>query len=226
MAIIQVGPVVSDIRGSINGVTFGRNRAGLFARQRVVPVDPNTPAQVTARAIMAALAIAWRNTLSPAQRSAWNALGTTTVFKNSLGEDFNPSGIMLFVRSGALQTRAGQTILADPPVQAVVQLGQITMVHTAGQGIEVTSVIGTEVTSGDAIAQKSTNLSQGISFFKGPFLQTLVWPVEDFAALPVLVVPNSALLVSRRYFIRVRVIQDDGSATAPSIFTVDTPDPL
>ncbi|KKK96097.1 hypothetical protein LCGC14_2666210, partial [marine sediment metagenome] len=25
MASIQVGPVVSDIRGSINGVTFGRN---------------------------------------------------------------------------------------------------------------------------------------------------------------------------------------------------------
>ncbi len=226
MAIIAVGPVVSDIRGSINGVTFGRNRAGLFARQRVVPVDPNTPAQVFARAIMAAASIAWRNTLTPAQRTAWNLLGLTTVFKNALGQDFNPSGIMLYVRSVALAFRAGQIAVSDPPTEAVIQLGTLTFAYTALAGIEITSVVGTEVTNGEAIGQKSPDLSQGISFFKGPFAQTLVFPVEDFAAPPVLVIPIADLLPGRRYFMRMRVIQDDGSATAAQIHFVDTPTPL
>lgn len=226
MAIIEVGPIVSDIRGSINGVTFGRNPAGLFARQRVIPVNPNSPLQVLRRGQLAQTAIGWRNQLSQARRDAWNALASVTTFKNALGQDFNPSGIMLFIRSNVLRLIVGETPVLDPPVQATIQLGTLTVVHTTGAGIEITAIVGSEVANGDMFVLRSTDLSQGITFFNSPFFFQLAFPVVDLLSLPRLIVANADLIPDRRYFLRFRVIQNDGEVTASAIHTVVTSDPL
>lgn len=226
MAIIEVGPIVSDIRGSINGVTFGRNPAGLFARQRVVPVNPNTPLQVRRRAELAQASIGWRNDLSQPQRDAWNALGSVTIFKNALGQDFNPSGIMLFIRSNVLRLIANQGPVDDPPVQATIQLGTLTVEHVLGSGIEITAVVGSEVANGDMIVSRSTDLSQGITFFNSPFFFQLTFGVEDLDPPPRLIVANADLIAARRYFLTFRVVQNSGEVTAAAIHTVVTSDPL
>lgn len=226
MAIIEVGPIVSDIRGSINGVTFGRNPAGLFARQRVAPVNPNSPLQVLRRGQLAQIAVGWRDDLSQARRDAWNALGSVTTFKNALGQDFNPSGIQLFIRTNVLRLIAVQSPVLDPPVQATIQLGTLTVEHVLGSGIEITAVVGSEVENGDMIVRRSTDLSQGILFFNSPFFFQLTFPVEDLDPPPRLIVANADLIPDRRYFLTFRVIQNTGEVTAAAIHTVVTSDPL
>jgi len=186
----------------------------------------NTPLQSARRSQLAQRAVNWRSFLTEAQRIAWNALGQATVFQNALGEDFNPSGIQLFVRTSMLRAIAGQGIIATAPVQAVIQLGTLTIVHVVASGIEITAQVGSEVTSGDAIVQISTSRSLGINFFKGPYSTALVFPVEDFALLPRLIRANADLLPARAFFFRIRVIQDTGEATAASLFRVVTSDPL
>lgn len=226
MALIQVGPIVSDIRGSINGVTFGRNRAGIFARQRVVPVDPASPIQGVRRSQLAFLSGQWATVLSVAQRQGWNDLGTATIFQNSLGEDFNPSGFQLFMRVNMLKSVMGQPFKGTAPTQAVIGIGPLTLQHTTGVGIEVVAVDNPPTSDGDTMFQRSTNLSLGINFFKTPFQSLVVKPFEDFAALPVLIYPNSELVGLQAYFIRTRAMQDNGKSTNGVIHRLRTSDPL
>lgn len=223
MALIQPSPLVSEIRGSVGGVTFARNPAGPFARAKVVPVNPNSPLQVERRAFFSTASTDWRDTLSQAQRDTWNVLGTTTLFKNSLGNDFNPSGIQLFIRTSALQQLAGIFVSASAPATAVVGSGTNIFAHTFGVGIEQISSLNVPVPTSTMMLYISAPLSQGISFFKGPFRFVLTLTDVALATPPNLVVANAALIPNARYFLRMRFILGVGSASDDQIHVIDTP---
>lgn len=79
MARIVTSSMISDIRGSIGGLTFSRNPAGLFVRSRIKPLNPPTYYSGNPRAMMAAASGSWRN-LSFPDRELWIAAappGTT-----------------------------------------------------------------------------------------------------------------------------------------------------
>ena len=71
MARIKLGPVVTDIAGSIGGMTIQRNPFGLIARSKPIPLNKNTPAQYIVRNHILTIQNAWRS-LSDAQRLQWN----------------------------------------------------------------------------------------------------------------------------------------------------------
>lgn len=223
MALIKPSPLVSEIRGSVGGVTFARNPAGPFARAKVIPVDPNSPLQVSRRGFFSTASTAWRDVLSAAQRDAWNVLGTTTLFKNALGDDFNPSGIQLYIRSSTMQQLAGLTVVSGPPAIAVVGSGTNVFAHTVTVGIEQTSSTSVPTPLSRMIVYRSAPLSRGISFFKGPFQFAVTIDDVDLATPPNLVAANAVLIPLARYFIRMRYILANGSASADQIHVVDTP---
>ena len=111
-----VSQIVSEIRGSINGVTFARNRYGLYARSKASPVQPRTPAQSERRAQLTVLSQRWR-TLDESLRAEWRALADELTRSDTLGLTYRLSGLQAYLSFNlwrALLTLAPQD---DPPPQ-------------------------------------------------------------------------------------------------------------
>ena len=83
MALVKYGGGVVQMSGSIGGDTHARNRYGNYIRARTKPINPNTDLQVAIRAAMAFLADRWSQTVTSAQRTAWNLYGASVAMKNA-----------------------------------------------------------------------------------------------------------------------------------------------
>ena len=115
MALVKLGGGVVRISGSIAGNTFARNRYGNYMRARTKPINPNTSRQVIVRGIMSTLTTRWGQTLSNAQRTAWNLYGASVNMKNKLGETINLTGFNHFIRSNGWRIELGRAIVDDGP---------------------------------------------------------------------------------------------------------------
>lgn len=71
MARIKLGPLVTDIAGSIGGATIQRNRFGYTMRSKPLPLHSETPAQYNIRRKIIALQYAWQD-LTDDQRLQWD----------------------------------------------------------------------------------------------------------------------------------------------------------
>lgn len=98
MALVRFGGGISELRGSIAGNVFSRSRAGAIARNRAVPVNPNTPAQSQTRSWMQTATDGFRD-LTGAQVTQWNEFAQTQTRFNRLGEPYTPSGKQLFTEA-------------------------------------------------------------------------------------------------------------------------------
>lgn len=98
--------------GSYQGITSSRNRFGQYVRTRATPVNPNSSAQGTVRARMAANAAAWR-TLTGAQREGWDTLGLSINRTDSLGQSYNLTGFQAFCSVNNLKALAGDASVTD-----------------------------------------------------------------------------------------------------------------
>lgn len=145
MPLIKFGGGITEMRGSLGGNVYSRNRYGAYMRARTVPVNPNTPSQQAVRASMAFLTDRWAQTLTAGQRTAWNLYGATVPMLNKLGEAMNLTGFNHYIRSNLeykrtfnAQQDAGPTVFeipaADPTlaITASEATQNISVVHDAG----------------------------------------------------------------------------------------------
>ncbi len=119
MAIITFGPMVSDARGSIGGVTLSANKSGPFAKQKGLPSNPRTNKQTQQRSNLAAMPNEWA-LLTTLQKGTWDTfagLPAQELF-NSLGVGFFASGFNWFTKTGVRLLRMERSILATTPTQA------------------------------------------------------------------------------------------------------------
>lgn len=136
MALIKFGGGIVGMAGSIAGTTFSRNRYGAYARARTKPVNPNTAAQQTIRAALAFLTDRWSNTLTAAQRTAWNLYGSNVVMTNRLGESMNLSGFNHYVRSNMPRKYASQSIIDAGPTVFEIPEADPTYAITASEAAQ------------------------------------------------------------------------------------------
>ena len=100
MAKLQLGAIVTDLRGSIGGQTFSVNRAGHFVRTRVVPKNPKTQAQNRVRNMFGNVSRSWNN-LTDDERKSYNDAAKTLVFRQkhkNLGLTNTISGFNLYIQ--------------------------------------------------------------------------------------------------------------------------------
>ncbi len=71
MARIKLGPLITDISGSIGMATIQRNRFGHTLRLKPLPKKSETPAQYTIRRHMITIQAAWQS-LTDAERLQWD----------------------------------------------------------------------------------------------------------------------------------------------------------
>jgi hypothetical protein len=81
--------------GSQANLTASRNRNGQYIRSRAIPVNPRSAKQGAVRARLAASAAIWR-TLTADGRAGWADLAAGFHRKDSLGQDYTPTGFQMF----------------------------------------------------------------------------------------------------------------------------------
>lgn len=115
MAKFTSGPVVAEIRGSIGGSTFSRNRYGAIIRNRTKPTVPTSEPFLLATARMTAASQAWQD-LTADQRAAWNTYAQTHPITGSLGEAQILTGHTTFAGIACRRALVGAGALEAPPV--------------------------------------------------------------------------------------------------------------
>jgi len=168
----------SQIVGSVGGVTYFFNRyAAIVLRNRVVPVDPATAAQVTVRTRMSAAMSAWQS-MTQVERDAWENFSNHTPWKNSLGQDCRLTSVSMYLsmRLAALQidpTLPSTNFDLPPCIPGLFQQFQIVIIPCTSGVLEIgfkLSVTNTHPTDTIKVGvQISTAQNTSINFWKGPY---------------------------------------------------------
>jgi hypothetical protein len=111
-----VSQVYSEIRGSVNGVTYARNRFGLYVRSKASPVQPRTPAQTARRAQLTVLSQRWR-TLDETVRAEWRALADELTRSDTLGLTYRLTGLQAYLQFNLWRALLGLAPQDNPPAQ-------------------------------------------------------------------------------------------------------------
>lgn len=102
--------MATSASGSIGGITYSRNRSGMYMRARAVPVQPNSAAQVAVRAALTDLVTAWAETLTAAQRAAWELYAQNVPVTNPLGDSVNNSGQNWYIGANTPRLQANSKL--------------------------------------------------------------------------------------------------------------------
>lgn len=152
MAIVLLGPIVTDIRGKIGGSVFSKSSAGNTVRRLVRPHNPQTAAQTLARSRMTEAMTTFKN-MSAAQQLNWKNYGTTINLSNRLGQTFHPTGSQLFAQL-ATNFRQMNATAAIPTAPPVTEFTGDTLVFTfASSG---SNIVATKVPAANASVAGST----------------------------------------------------------------------
>jgi len=116
MALVKFGGGITQMAGSIAGNVFARNRYGNYVRARTKPTNPNTARQQAVRAALAQLTARWSDTLTAAQRAAWDLYASSVAMLNRLGESTHLSGYNHYIRSNVARQQGGAAIVDAGPV--------------------------------------------------------------------------------------------------------------
>lgn len=179
--------IFSDIRGSVNGNTFARNKNGAYVRNRTAPINPNTALQSAVRSKFAEIASAWRS-LTSAQRGGWITLAASNPYVDSLGQSQYYSGFQLFMKLNQNLAAIGESYISDAP--SVPSIPSIAL--AASFSIEtgpVDTITATPTFSGSAsgftlLINATSAKSAGVNSFKRgdyKFLQTDTDPTSAAA---------------------------------------------
>lgn len=177
MALIKTGGLIAEIRGSVGGATFARNRGGAYVRNRSIPINPASVRQVAVRSVFADLTQLWGTVLTPAQRDAWNVYAENVPLINALGEPRQATGLNHYVRSNSLLLDVGGTRVDDAPTTFNVG-PTITPTLTINATADTFSV--TDL-GGYTLGASATGLllsvgrpqSPGVNFYRSPFQKSV-----------------------------------------------------
>lgn len=220
--------VYTAVSGSIGGVTYSRNRSGMYTRGRATPVNPNTIRQQVVRSSMASLVVYWAETLTSPQRAAWADYADNTPVTDSLGQSQTLTGQQMFLRTNIVALQVGGSIISAAPTN--FDFGQpvtdVTSIVVAGGTCTTTFSVGGGGTSdtGTKIMQIGVAQNPGRTFFKGPYQQAFAAPFASGVttiAVPRTLANAAEWLAAYQpdvgdYLpVRLRLLYDDGRLTSP-----------
>lgn len=140
MALVKYGGGIVSMSGKLAGNVHARNKGGDYIRSWKNPTNPNTARQITVRAALAFLADRWAQTLTAANRTAWNLYGTNVAMENRLGDVIHLSGYNHYIRSNLIRKAFGLAVIDAGPVIFEVPAQDPTYAITcteAGQTISI-----------------------------------------------------------------------------------------
>lgn len=213
----------TDLSGSVGGIVASHNRGGAYFRNRAIPVNPNTPFQQAVRGFMATLTSLWNNTLTPAERTAWNTYALNVLIPDSLGEPRNIGGLGQYIRSNVPRLQNGLPRVDTAPI--IFNLGESTN-PSFDTFLAATDVFNVNFTVADAwvseddaamLISSSRSQNATINFFKGPYraVAAILGDVGAPPASPVVTLAAFSIEIGNRTFIQTRVSRADGRLSLP-----------
>lgn len=115
MARINYTSIVNELKGSIKGTSFQRNKSGTIAKGRSVLVFNPTANQIGAQFNFNSLSRGWQG-LTLANKLLWQAYATAHTKFNYWNEEKNLSGFNWYMAINAVRTLTGQSLFDSPPV--------------------------------------------------------------------------------------------------------------
>lgn len=220
MALFLPGPTVAEVRGSIGGTVYARNRSGMYMRFRAVPTNPATAAQTQVRDWIAELQAAYRDTLTAAQRADWQALAAASAAKNRVGAAIVLTAQNLYVKVNMVALKCSLTRIDDAPLPPVgTDNPVLTVAGTTGAGLTVTDTDSAMGAGDGLLIQCSPRVNPTVNFWKGPW--ATVTGVNGVQAAPIEVLAAAALAVGDRYHLRARFLDSTGRIANYQTYVVD-----
>lgn len=179
MAKLNFGMIVNDARGKMNGVVYSRNKGGAYARNKVSPTQPRTPAQLAVRNSMSLNAKAWSGTLTDAQRGAWAMFAQANPRTNVFGASIILSGLAMYNALNQVLSQVLSPPISDPPADLSVPVipGGISMNGTAdGSTMEIETAVQAVVANVAYYVFATPYLAPGITPGKSSFRFVTVVP--------------------------------------------------
>jgi len=113
MARITYGPLITDLKGSIGGLTFQNNPSGSIVRMR--PKSRRAGSQLqTSRLVITRFLVQKWGLLSLENQELWNAYAEDHLFIRKSGESVRVTGFNWFVAANWQQTFDGQPVIEAP----------------------------------------------------------------------------------------------------------------
>lgn len=221
--------LTGTMSGSIGGITASHNRAGMYFRNRVVPTNPNTTRQQSVRTNFSSCVNYWANTLTAAQRLAWETFAANTPQTDVLGQSFFLTGQQAFIKANTLRLQATQAIIAagpttynngSPPTGIATSSGSVAgslgvIAGTSAFSIDVLCAGG--ATGGGQLALwLGPDVSPGTNFYKGSYQLAAFTSIADteettsFSTALALQLNASPLVAGQRRPARLRIVYNDG----------------
>lgn len=177
MAKIRFGEVVADARGSIDGITYSRNRFGAYARNRVAPVQPRTPFQLAVRETFAQLSQQWR-ALSEAERLDWSTLGEQIERTDSLGNTYTLTGLQAFMDVNLNRSTLGEAATSSAPaLDTIPGILTATITEAIPGQLDVNYTASGGAATNRFLVFATAPVSQGRNFFSNSEYKF----IDDFA---------------------------------------------
>ena len=226
MCALIKSTIFADVRGSIAGTTFARNRSGAYARTRTIPVNPNSSRQQSVRGLMSVVSQQW-SLLTSNHRNAWDNYAAQTPVINRLGDTIYLSGFNMFLRTNMLYQEANPNDAIDeapitPGVAEKLNIiaAQISSSASTAPGVPnqvlIESATGRESGNTDLnFIYISNPVSAGTAFYKAPwnFCGFINGDDDPFAAIS-----PFPITVGQHFFIRYKQMKANGKVSAESIF--------
>lgn len=120
MARVKLGGLAQDVRGSLNGSVFSRNRGGAYVRTKVSPVQPVSVFASNSRQSFKIISQNWASALTAGERAGWIAFAGTHPYINVFGDPLIVSGIAMFQGLNKRLQQLGFDTFADAPPSITV----------------------------------------------------------------------------------------------------------
>lgn len=225
MAKLKFGAVISDTRGSVEGVTFSKGRFGAFARKRVIPRLQQNARTTPVRGALANFARRWFGTLTQVQRNAWIALAVANPVTDVFGNAHALTGQQLYIRVNQLRNQAALAVLdAAPADQAVTGLVTMSVTATAPATLTVTFTV-TPLSAGHRLyIFASPSLSPGKVATRRDMKfigVSAAAQASTYAAGAQYTAKFGNMISTKLISVNVAVLRDDRGALSPYFFASD-----
>jgi len=206
MAKIKFGMMMTDARGKLGGQVFSKNRGGSYVRTKVTPANPQTTAQVQARARLGQFSSGWSG-LTEEERLAWNSAVSSYAKTDIFGDLRNPTGKNLYAKLNINLSLIGASPILKP-TSPVALIDPINAAFSVAESEDIQISNLPVVTEQRYIVQAIANQSAGTYNFSGKYVNIGVFigsasPIEITAE----VVAKFGLLVSgKKLALRIFVV--------------------
>ena len=225
MAVINLGSIVADIKGSVGNQTYARNQGGNYVRARAGPAGLPSANQIEITDTMTALSQAWSGTLTEAQRKNWRQYANQFPDVNQWGKAILHNGYTRFIKTNFAYKRTFGTIISpDAPLAPPLPPTQITFTGSEATGNLTIALpplpapdAGTPVVLFLYAGQQQP---PGVTFYLHPFaaIGTNGWMFGSWLWDPWVIAYPGGLTAANKLWLRVRMLHVWTGAISPASY--------